>query len=230
MTVRADTSAIGVDKPLRADAERNRRRIIDAARELFATRGIDITLDEVAAHAKVGVGTVYRRFACKENLIDGVFEQRLEDVLLIAQESLGIDDAWDGLAMLLERVCEGISADRGLNDVLMGTDEGRMGIARMRERIDPFIERIVLRARESGALRADVEVNDFFAIIAMVAAAGLEDPRDIRPFHVDQRVAGPDVQSFAQLYPWMPDGFLMDESVIPKGWRRSWAAANVDHF
>ncbi|MCC8929130.1 TetR/AcrR family transcriptional regulator [Rhodococcus sp. I2R] len=171
MTVRADTSAIGVDKPLRADAERNRRRIIDAARELFATRGIDITLDEVAAHAKVGVGTVYRRFACKENLIDGVFEQRLEDVLLIAQESLGIDDAWDGLAMLLERVCEGISADRGLNDVLMGTDEGRMGIARMRERIDPFIERIVLRARESGALRADVEVNDFFAIIAMVAAA-----------------------------------------------------------
>ena len=167
MTVRADTSAIGVDKPLRADAERNRRRIIDAARELFATRGIDITLDEVAAHAKVGVGTVYRRFACKENLIDGVFEQRLEDVLLIAQESLGIDDAWDGLAMLLERVCEGISADRGLNDVLMGTDEGRMGIAR----IDPFIERIVLRARESGALRADVEVNDFFAIIAMVAAA-----------------------------------------------------------
>ena len=168
MTVRADTSAIGVDKPLRADAERNRRRIIDAARELFATRGIDITLDEVAAHAKVGVGTVYRRFACKENLIDGVFEQRLEDVLLIAQESLGIDDAWDGLAMLLERVCEGISADRGLNDVLMGTDEGRMGIARMRERIDPFIERIVLRARESGALRADVEVNDF---IAMVAAA-----------------------------------------------------------
>ena len=171
MTVRADTSAIGVDKPLRADAERNRRRITDAARELFATRGIDITLDEVAAHAKVGVGTVYRRFACKENLIDGVFEQRLEDVLLIAQESLGIDDAWDGLAMLLERVCEGISADRGLNDVLMGTDEGRMGIARMRERIDPFIERIVLRARESGALRADVEVNDFFAIIAMVAAA-----------------------------------------------------------
>ena len=171
MTVRADTSAIGVDKPLRADAERNRRRIIDAARELFATRGIDITLDEVAAHAKVGVGTVYRRFACKENLIDGVFEQRLEDVLLIAQESLEIDDAWDGLAMLLERVCEGISADRGLNDVLMGTDEGRKGIARMRERIDPFIERIVVRARESGALRADGEVNDFFAIIAMVAAA-----------------------------------------------------------
>ena len=68
------------------------------------------------------------------------------------------------------------------------------------------------------------------AFLAMVAAAGLEDPRDIRPFHVYRRVAGPDVQSFAQLYPWMPEGFLMDESAIPKGWRRSWAAANVDHF
>ena len=68
------------------------------------------------------------------------------------------------------------------------------------------------------------------AFLDMVSAAGLEDPCDIRPFHVDQRVAGPDVQSFAKLYPWMPDGFLMDESVIPKGWRRSWAAANVDHF
>ena len=68
------------------------------------------------------------------------------------------------------------------------------------------------------------------AFLEMVAAAGLEDPCDIRPFHVDRRVAGPDVQSFAKLYPWMPDGFLMDESVIPKGWRRSWAAANVDHF
>ena len=68
------------------------------------------------------------------------------------------------------------------------------------------------------------------AFLEMVAAAGLEDPRDIRPSHVYRRVAGPDVQSFAQLYPWMPEGFLMDESMIPKGWRRSWAAANADHF
>jgi hypothetical protein len=68
------------------------------------------------------------------------------------------------------------------------------------------------------------------AFLEMVAAAGLEDPRDIRPSHVCQRVAGPDVQSFAQLYPWMPEGFLLDESVIPKGWRRSWTAANADHF
>ncbi|KZF01101.1 MAG: TetR/AcrR family transcriptional regulator [Rhodococcus sp. (in: high G+C Gram-positive bacteria)] len=168
MTVRDDT---GVKKPLRADAERNRRRIVDAARELFASRGIDITLDDVAAHAKVGVGTVYRRFSCKEELIDGVFEQRLEDMLACAEESLLVEDPWDGLVLFLTKLFEGISADKGLGDVVLGTDEGCNGIARMRERIDPFVERIVTRAKDSGRLRADVEVNDLFPLIGMVNAA-----------------------------------------------------------
>lgn len=168
MSVRADTTA---KKPLRADAERNRRRIVDAARELFASRGIDITLDDVAAHAKVGVGTVYRRFSCKEELIDGVFEQRMHDMLASAEKSLEIEDPWDGLVVFLTSLFENISADRGLNDVVMGTDEGCSGIARMREQTEPFVERIVVRARDAGRLRADVEVNDFFPLIGMVAAA-----------------------------------------------------------
>lgn len=62
-----------MERPLRADAARNRQLIIDAARELFAEEGIDVTLDDVARRAGVGVGTVYRRFASKEELIDGVF-------------------------------------------------------------------------------------------------------------------------------------------------------------
>jgi AcrR family transcriptional regulator len=160
-----------IKKPLRADAERNRRRIVDAARELFASRGIDITLDDVAAHAKVGVGTVYRRFSCKEELIDGVFEQRLEDMLASAEESLLVEDPWDGLVMFLTKLFEGISADKGLGDVVLGTDEGCNGIAKMRERIEPFVERIVIRAKDSGRLRADVEVNDLFPLIGMVSAA-----------------------------------------------------------
>lgn len=168
MSVRADTTA---KKPLRADAERNRRRIIDAARELFASRGVDITLDDVAAHAKVGVGTVYRRFSCKEELIDGVFEQRLEDMLVTAKAALQEDDAWNGLVSFLGGVCESIAADRGLGDVVLWADEGCKGISEVRDRIDPYIEQIVARARESGQLRPDVEVNDFFPLIGMVGAA-----------------------------------------------------------
>lgn len=176
MSVRAHTAAKtssprGATKPLRADAERNRRRIVDAARELFASHGIDITLDDVAAHAKVGVGTVYRRFSCKEELIDGVFEQRLEDMLVSAKAALDESDAWCGLEMFFASLCEGIAADRGLGDVVLGTDEGCNGIARVRTRIDPFVEKIVDRARKSGQLRPDVEVNDFFPLVGMVGAA-----------------------------------------------------------
>ena len=168
MSVRADT---GVKKPLRADAERNRRRIVDAARELFASRGIDITLDDVAAHAKVGVGTVYRRFSCKEELIDGVFEQRMQEMLATAESALAAEDPWDGLVLFLADLFAGMSADKGLGEVVLGTDEGCNGIAQMRERIDPYVDRIVMRARDSGQLRADVEVNDLFPLIGMIGAA-----------------------------------------------------------
>nr|WP_296764729.1 TetR/AcrR family transcriptional regulator [Rhodococcus sp. (in: high G+C Gram-positive bacteria)] len=158
-------------KPLRADAERNRRRIIDAARELFASRGIDITLDDVAAHAKVGVGTVYRRFSCKEELIDGVFEQRLADMLAGAKTALRQDDAWDGFVMFLRGMCALISADKGFSEVVLGSEERCTGVATMREQIDPYVEQIVRRARESGQLRSDVEVNDLFPLVGMVGSA-----------------------------------------------------------
>ena len=68
------------------------------------------------------------------------------------------------------------------------------------------------------------------AFLELVAAAGLDSPRDIRPFHVYRRVSGPDVQNFSELYPRMPEGFLIGAGAIPDGWRRSWAAADADRF
>ena len=68
-------------RPLRVDAERNRLRILDAARELFAQRGLGVTLNDIAHHAGVGVGTVYRRFPDKNRLIDDLFEQRLQELV-----------------------------------------------------------------------------------------------------------------------------------------------------
>ena len=75
-------------RPMRRDAEANRRRLLDAASELFAERGLDVTLNDIAHHAGVGVGTAYRRFPNKEAVIDAVFEQRLEAVEGIAHEAL----------------------------------------------------------------------------------------------------------------------------------------------
>src|SRR3954468_23752179 len=89
--------------PLRADAALNRQRLLDAASELFAERGLSVTLNDIAHHAGVGVGTAYRRFANKEAVIDALFEQRLGDVAALADDALRDEDAWHGLVSFLER-------------------------------------------------------------------------------------------------------------------------------
>src|SRR6266851_723708 len=90
---------------LRRDAELNRRRIIAAAREVFRERGLAATLDDVARHAGVGVGTVYRRFANKEELVDALFDDMIDTVAALAQEAVADPDAWRGLTTSLEKVC-----------------------------------------------------------------------------------------------------------------------------
>src|SRR6478672_12757008 len=74
-------------RPLRRDAERNRQRILAAATEVFNERGLDVSLDEIARHAGVGVGTVYRRFRTKEELVEALFMSRLATVAAIAEEA-----------------------------------------------------------------------------------------------------------------------------------------------
>src|ERR671933_90846 len=106
--------------PLRRDAERNRQRILDAARELFAERGLAVTLNDVADHAGVGVGTVYRRFPDKAELVEALFEQRLEGIVGLLEEALENPDPWLGLEGFLERVLELQANDRGLKDILVG--------------------------------------------------------------------------------------------------------------
>ena len=85
------------ERPLRRDAARNRERILQAAGEVFATRGLEVTLDDIAHCAGVGVGTVYRRFHDKEELIDALFDDRMDALLTVAEEALAADDPWLGL-------------------------------------------------------------------------------------------------------------------------------------
>ena len=155
---------------LRADAARNQQRILTAARELFATRGLEITLDEVAEHAGVGVGTVYRRFANKQELIEGVFEQHVENMVQQAELALGNPDPWTGLVTFFEYACRNMSANRGLGEVVQGLEDKQDRFACVRERMSPAITEIVVRAREAGLLRPDVTDTDFFALIHMVAS------------------------------------------------------------
>ena len=163
-------STVTGERKLRADAERNRRKILDAAAELFALRGIDITLDDVARHAKVGVGTVYRRFSCKQELVDGVFEQHMADMEAGACAALAVDDPWQGLVDFVASTCEQMAVNRGMGEVFFSCDEGREQIACARERVAPLVEQLITRARDAGALRPDVTANDVFTVAKMVGA------------------------------------------------------------
>src|ERR1700722_5589931 len=91
----------GQVRPLRRDAARNRQRVLKAASEVFTERGLDVSLDEVARHAGVGVGTVYRRFRTKEDLVEALFVERIEAVAALAEDAAEAPDPWSGLASFL---------------------------------------------------------------------------------------------------------------------------------
>src|SRR5690349_10234156 len=95
-----------VEKPLRSDAARNRERILVAAEEVFATRGLEATLDDIAAHAGLGVGTVYRRFANRDELVDALFAEKLNVVAARARAVLDEPDSWVAVRRLLETMGE----------------------------------------------------------------------------------------------------------------------------
>src|SRR3954451_17247530 len=110
----ARLSPMTTEKPLRADAERNRRRILDAAEELFSVKGLSVGLDEIARHAGVGVATAYRRFPDKEQLVDALFEEHVEALAGVAAAALEHDDPWQGVVRFMEGAVELQVANRGL--------------------------------------------------------------------------------------------------------------------
>jgi AcrR family transcriptional regulator len=159
------------EKPLRADAERNRRRILEAAAELFAAKGLSVGLDEIAHHAGVGVGTAYRRFPDKRRLIEELFEDRLARVVELAERGLAADDAWEGLTGFLEQATELQIRNRGLREIIFGSDHRTALAPRARARLAPLTEELVRRAQASGALRDDVVTTDLPLLQFMVSSA-----------------------------------------------------------
>jgi AcrR family transcriptional regulator len=157
-------------RPLRRDAERNRQRILSAARELFAERGVAVTLDDVAHRAELGVGTVYRRFASREQLVEAIFEEGIGELVGIAERALAATDSWQGLVDFLTEAASRQACDRGLRDVLFSSAYGQDRLAHARERLTPAVVRLVARAQADGQLRPDLEPNDIALLQLMIAA------------------------------------------------------------
>ncbi len=165
---------------LRADAERNRQKVLAAAAEVFAERGLDASLDDVAAAAGVGVGTVYRRFPNKEALVGALFEDKIENIVVLAHAASTFDDPWEGFVHFVEQALEWQVGNRGLRDVLLHSEFASADTSRLRDIVTPLLTAIVERAQAAGTLRPDVVVNDVPMLVTMLGAVadyvGVNDP------------------------------------------------------
>jgi AcrR family transcriptional regulator len=156
---------------LRADAERNRRRLLAAAGELFAEKGLAVGLDEVARHAGVGVATAYRRFSDKDELIEALFEERIAHVVALAERALVAEDPWAGLVQFMEGAVRMHACDRGLKQLVFGTELGAARLQAARQRIHPLVTQLVERARAAGSLRDDVTATDIALLQFILSGA-----------------------------------------------------------
>jgi len=174
------SSDAATERPLRRDAERNRQRILAAARVVFAREGLEVSLDAIAREAGVGVGTVYRRFADKEQLIDALFEEALAELVGAARDALAIEDPWEGFLAFLDGMIERQARDRGLKELLMGSAHGQKQIARARDQIVPVVTELVDRAQRAGELRGDLAPSDF-PLIQFAVGAVTDYTADVAP-------------------------------------------------
>jgi AcrR family transcriptional regulator len=158
--IKPTSSPEGVVEPgLRADARRNREAVIAAAKKLFADQGLDAQMPDVARTAKVGVGTVYRHFPTKADLIAALAAERFERLAEMAAESLEAEDPWQGLSDFIRYSAQIQADDRGLCDVMASRPEV-MGASAEAVGLDKLCDQLVKRAQRSGDLRKDLDWED----------------------------------------------------------------------
>ncbi|MEV0892629.1 TetR/AcrR family transcriptional regulator [Promicromonospora sp. MEB111] len=156
---------------VRADARRNRRQLIVAAREAIASRGLDVSALDIATAAGVGVGTLYRRFGTKDSLLDAVVVGLYDEMLESAQECLRIEDPWEGLSRFVMELAGAHRDSRGVAEVTAACDT--VPTPEIEERttaLQDAVIRLTDRAYAAGALRADVTWQD----VMISSRAGLD--------------------------------------------------------
>jgi AcrR family transcriptional regulator len=154
-------------RPLRKDAARNRALLVQAAREVFAERGLEASMDDVAHRAGLGVGTAYRHFANKYELALAILAEAIERVYQLVDDAAANPDPWAGLVSFVEGTAEMQSSDRGLREVLMGVHDAEQ-MEQVHDRLSGPLREIVDRAKAAGAVRADVESTDIGIVVTML--------------------------------------------------------------
>jgi AcrR family transcriptional regulator len=156
---------------LRADAERNRDRITQAAHHLFATEGLDVSMASVAREAGVGKATLSRHFATREDLINAVFADRMDDYLALMAQALADPDPWHAFTKYVEAVCAMQATDRGFAAVLSMTFPAAAQLEARRAEAYRGLVELIARAKATGHLHAEFASEDL--VVLLMANAGV---------------------------------------------------------
>lgn len=181
------------ERPLRADARRNRERIMTSAGELFARRGHEAQMEEIAAHAGLGMGTLYRHFPSKRALLTAMVRARVDGMADLARAAERVDDPGEAFELLLRSYLEAADGDAAFQLALMGSrDIDWRGVEREKNEFAEIVARIIARAVAAGRLRGDLTVADFHQLTCGIISSmyftrgGLSDWRR----HLDLALTG----------------------------------------
>ena len=212
--------AADTGRPLRRDAARNRERILDAARQVFAEQGVHAPIEDVAKRAGVGVATLYRRFPRRSELVASAFADKMRDYANATEQALAFDDAWEGFRWYVERVCEMQAGDHGLTDVLTMTFPNSPELQEINDHVFRRFATLVTKAKKTGRLRKDFSTEDL-PLILMANAGVLAATGDVAP-HAWRRVVHIVLQGLeAPTRGRLPDAPTPDE--VLAAMRRPWA-------
>jgi len=159
-------------KQPRADARRNRARVLAAAREAFEAEGLAVNVDEIARRAGVGVGTVYRHFPTKELLFEAIVLTTLEAIVEEARSLADADDPGEALYGFLERTVDQSETDMAIKDALAGGrfDVRAKAAGTIRE-LEEAVGLLLQRAQQAGATRDDVDIAELFALLGACSSS-----------------------------------------------------------
>ncbi len=154
-----------VRRPLRRDARERRDKLIAAAQREFAAHGVDASLEKIARDAGVAIGTLYRHFPTRLDLLMAAFEPRLQEFLDGANKALEMDDPWEGFVCYLENLFAVQAGDRGFNDFLSRRFPGNAETEHIHDQMCRQIEDVLTRAQEAGEARPDITQADIVNLI-----------------------------------------------------------------
>jgi AcrR family transcriptional regulator len=161
---------------MRADAQRNYDKLLEEARQAFIVHGTEVALEDIARHAGVGIGTLYRHFPDRYSLMNAVFEQELEKITEQARDLLTADDPTEALVKWLKAVAVHSSYYRGLSAAIMTAPDSKMPACK--QLLRSAGADLLSRAQEAGEIRLDTSIGDLLKLTSVLVTAAESDRED----------------------------------------------------